>query len=178
MSEMSINSLLTKSVLISQLFCSVDPPLAFAQGLGSPISEDDVSSWDISIPPSGNGLPTGSGDARQGRETWAERCAACHGERGVGGLADEVVGGIGSLASSAPKKTVGSYWPYTTTLFDYVRRAMPYDAPGELTVPETYAVTAYILYLNELVEETEILDASNLSEIQMPNRNGFNSHWP
>ena len=109
------------------------------------------------------------------------KCLSCHGEGGTSGegLADPLVGGTGSLASGQPVKTVGSYWPYATTLFDYIRRAMPYDAPLSLTDDEVYAVSAYVLWLNDgIVAEDLVLDAETLPAIKMPNREGFIPYWP
>jgi cytochrome c len=109
----------------------------------------------------------------QGKQVFADNCAACHGDAGVGGIKDRLVGGRGSLASDAPLKTVGSFWPYATTLFDYIHRAMPYQAPGSLSVDDTYAVAAYILSLNEILPADGKLDRDSLPKIRMPNRNGF-----
>jgi cytochrome c len=142
-------------------------------GLGEPATTADIALVDISVPPSGRGLPAGSGDARAGAKVYAAKCQACHGEKGVGKPGDPLVGGIGTLASRSPLRTVGSYWPYATTLFDYTRRAMPTTAPRSLTPDEVYAVTAYILYLNGIVGETHTLDAQTLPQVKMPNRDGF-----
>lgn len=101
------------------------------------------------------------------------KCVSCHGEKGSGKPADALVGGIGSLASHAPLKTVGSYWPYATTLFDYLRRAMPYDKPMSLSSDEVYALSAYILFLNGIVPEDAAMDAMSLPKVEMPNRYGF-----
>jgi cytochrome c len=106
------------------------------------------------------------------------KCAACHGANGTGKPADTLAGGIGSLSSAAPLKTVGSYWPYATTLFDYVRRAMPYDRPLSLSDNEVYAVSAYILALNGIIGEDATMNAKTLPQVEMPNRNGFVSYWP
>lgn len=144
---------------------------------GRPATADEVTAWDISIPPDGRGLPPGSGTAKQGAAVYAAKCVACHGERGVGKPADALVGGIGTLASAAPLKTVGSYWPYATTLFDYVRRAMPYDRPMSLSSDEVYAVSAYILSLNGIIPEDATIDAGTLPKVNMPNRNGFVDYW-
>ena len=144
---------------------------------GNPATADEVTAWDISIPPDGRGLPPGSGTAKQGAAVYAAKCVACHGERGVGKPADALVGGIGTLASTAPLKTVGSYWPYATTLFDYVRRAMPYDKPMSLSSDEVYAVSAYILSLNGIIPEDATIDAGTLPKVNMPNRNGFVDYW-
>jgi cytochrome c len=125
----------------------------------------------------GNGrahaLPAGSGDAKQGAAVYAAKCQACHGEKGMGKPADALVGGIGSLATAKPVRTVGSFWPYATTLFDYTRRAMPLQAPKSLTDDEVYAVTAYILAQNGIIAETVQMNAQTLPQVKMPNRDGF-----
>jgi cytochrome c len=144
---------------------------------GRPATADDVAPWDISIPPDGRGLPPGSGTAKQGVAVYVAKCIACHGERGVGKPADALVGGIGTLATATPLKTVGSYWPYATTLFDYVRRAMPYDKPMSLSSDEVYAVSAYILSLNGIIPEDAAMDARTLPKVKMPNRDGFVNYW-
>lgn len=146
--------------------------------LGKEISEGELSAWDISIAPGGGGLPPGSGSVSAGAEVYAAKCAQCHGETGTEGPTDPLAGGVGSLTSDAPMKTVGSFWPYATTLFDYTRRAMPYDAPQSLTADETYAVTAYVLHLSRIVENNTILDDASLPTIEMPNKDGFVSYWP
>jgi mono/diheme cytochrome c family protein len=148
-------------------------------GLGQPISPQDLAAWDISIGPGGAGLPPGRGTARQGALVYAEKCVACHGEQGAGQPNDRLVGGIGSLAGDqTPVRTVGSFWPYATTLFDYVRRAMPWPQPRSLSDDEVYAVSAYILHLNGIVGETELIDASSLPKIKMPNRDRFFAVYP
>ena len=123
--------------------------------------------------PDGEGLPTGSGTAKTGTSVYLANCMACHGEKGTGGINDTLVGGHGSLTSNRPQKTIGSYWPYATTLFDYVRRAMPYQTPGSLTNDEIYAVTAYLLYLNDIIDQDKELNAETLPEVKMPNRDNF-----
>ena len=144
---------------------------------GRPATADEVAVWDISIPPDGRGLPSGSGTAKQGAGVYTAKCLACHGEKGVGKPADALVGGIGTLATATPLKTVGSYWPYATTLFDDVRRAMPYDKPMSLSSDEVYAVSAYILSLNGIITEDATMDAGTLPKVKMPNRNGFVDYW-
>jgi len=146
---------------------------ALADGFGRPARPDEIALWDIDVRPDGKGLPHGSGTAEQGKQIFADNCAACHGDNGVGGIKDRLVGGRGTLASDAPLKTVGSFWPYATTLFDYVHRAMPYQAPGSLSTDETYAVVAYILSLNGIVSAQAKLDEHSLVTVRMPNRDGF-----
>jgi cytochrome c len=147
--------------------------------LGRPISPQEFAAWDISIAPDGAGLPPGSGTATQGAAVYAEKCAACHGEKGAGQPNDRLVGGIGTLAGDqAPVRTVGSFWPHATTLFDYVRRAMPWPQPQSLSNDEVYAVAAYILNLNGIIGETDVLDARTLPKVKMPNRDGFFSVYP
>jgi cytochrome c len=142
-------------------------------GFGHPATDAEIAAWNIDIGRDGKGLPAGKGSVVQGRELFAAQCASCHGEKGEGGLGDRLVGGQGTLATPKPVKTVGSFWPYAPTLFDYIRRAMPLNAPQSLSNDEVYAVSAYVLNLNGLVPETATLDAKSLAEIKMPNRDGF-----
>jgi mono/diheme cytochrome c family protein len=158
--------------------CAVQPPAGKPPALGTPVSAEEVARWDISIPPSGAGLPKGGGTARQGLAVYEQKCLACHGVKGMGKPADVLVGGTGSLASKTPLRTVGSYWPHATTLFDYVRRAMPITNPLSLSDDEVYAVSAYVLHLNGIVGENEQMDAQSLPQVKMPNRDGFISDWP
>jgi len=154
--------------------CVSVPALAQAVQFGHPITPADIAPWDISIGSDGAGLPPGSGTASQGQVVYAAKCQACHGEKGAGGPNDTLVGGMGSLAAGkSPVKTVGSYWPYATTLFDYIRRAMPFPETKSLTNEEIYAVSAYILNLNGIVGTDEVLDAQSLPKVKMPNRDGF-----
>lgn len=146
---------------------------AVAYDFGRPATPEEIKLWDIDVRPDGKGLPAGSGTVVQGKSIYEDNCAVCHGVNGKDGIKDRLVGGQGTLASSRPIKTVGSYWPYATTLFDYVRRAMPYQAPGSLSVDETYAVSAYILSLNGLLPEDGKLDKESLPKVRMPNRDGF-----
>lgn len=142
-------------------------------GLGRPATPEILAAWDIDVRADGQGLPPGHGDVRAGEALFAARCAACHGAGGTGGSADALVGGRGSLATGKPVRTVGSFWPYATTLFDYIRRAMPYDAPQSLSADETYAVSAYLLHRNGILPEDAVLDAGALAAVRMPNRDGF-----
>ena len=148
--------------------------LAEGPGLGRVATPDEIASWDVSIGPDGAGLPPGRGTPKQGEKVFAEKCVACHGEKGAGKPNDQLVGGRDSLSGEqAPVKTVGSFWPYATTLFDYVRRAMPLNAPKSLSDDEVYAVSAYILQLNGIIGEADAMDAQTLPQVQMPNRDGF-----
>jgi S-disulfanyl-L-cysteine oxidoreductase SoxD len=143
-------------------------------GLGRPVTPEESAPWDISIGPDGIGLPAGRGSAKEGAVVFAEKCAGCHGEKGAGKPNDALVGGIGSLVGDQPPvKTVGSFWPYATTLFDYVRRAMPLSASKSLGDDEVYALCAYILQLNGIVGENDVMDARSLPQVPMPNRDGF-----
>lgn len=155
--------------------CAAQPTSApvKAPAFGAPVSAAEIARWDISIPPSGEGLPAGSGTAKQGEAVYNAQCQACHGPKGAGKPADVLVGGIGTLATAKPVRTVGSYWPYATTLFDYTRRAMPTTKPLSLTNDEVYAVTAYVLYLNGIIGESAEMNAKTLPQVKMPNRDGF-----
>jgi cytochrome c len=158
--------------------CAHTTPGSKPPALGSAVSAEEIARWDISIPPSGVGLPKGSGTARQGLQVYEQKCVACHGAKGVGKPADPLAGGVGTLASKTPVRTVGSYWPYATTLFDYVRRSMPITNPLSLSDDEVYAVTAYVLYINGIVGEDLPMNAQSLPQVKMPNRDGFVSDWP
>ena len=142
-------------------------------GVGRAPTADDTRTQEVLVAPDGTGLPAGSGTAVTGKAVFAARCAVCHGAKAEGGDGPSLVGGQGTLATARPKKTVGSYWPYATTLWDYVNRAMPFNQPGTLSHDEVYSVAAYILFLNDIVSETHVLDAKSLPQIKMPNRDGF-----
>lgn len=149
------------------------PTATTGPGLGRVASGAEVAAWDISIPPSGAGLPSGRGTPKEGEAVYVAQCQACHGPKGEGTPADRLVGGIGSLGTGKQVMTVGSFWPYATTLFDYTRRAMPTTKPLSLTNDEVYAVTAYILYLNGIIPEGAEMNAQTLPQVRMPNRDGF-----
>ena len=142
--------------------------------LGEKPTQNQIAALDITVFPDGTGLPFGRGNAIEGRGVYAVRCATCHGPAGEG-TADypQLVGGRGTLKTDRPILTVGSYWPYATTIWDYVHRAMPYDLPGSLTSNEMYAVTAHLLFLNGIIREDELLNQNTLPRVRMPNRNGF-----
>lgn len=141
--------------------------------LGEALKPGQIAAWDIDVRADGVGLPKGQGSVTQGKAIFSESCAACHGDKGQGQLADALVGGKGSLDTAKPLKTVGSFWPYAPTVFDYIRRAMPFNAPQSLTDDQVYAVTAYLLFLNGILPESATLDAASLSDVKMPNRLGF-----
>jgi cytochrome c len=142
-------------------------------GIGRSATPAEIAGWNIDIDRRGDNLPPGSGSVSRGREVFDQQCAACHGAKGEGGVGDRLVGGQGTLATAKPVRTVGSYWPYAPTLFDYIRRAMPQNAPESLSNDDVYAVSAYILGLNGLLPADATLDAGTLSAIKMPNRNMF-----
>jgi len=152
--------------------CSVT--LAESPNLGKAASPEEIASWDVSIGPDGAGLPPGNGTPRQGEQVYLAKCLACHGEKGAGKPNDQLVGGQGSLEPGrAVVKTVGSFWPYATTVFDYVRRAMPLNEPKSLRDDEVYAVVAYILWLNGAIGENDTMNAQTLPAVRMPNQDGF-----
>jgi mono/diheme cytochrome c family protein len=147
-------------------------------GLGRPATPQEIAGWDIDVRAAGAGLPPGHGAVSEGQQVYAHKCAACHGDQGEGSPMDALVGGIGTLATAKPVRTVGSYWPYATTLYDYVHRAMPFNAPQSLTPDQVYAVTAYVLFLNGIVRKDAVMNARTLPRVRMPNRNGFTSPDP
>ena len=143
-------------------------------GIGRAATEQEVAGWNIDIPVDGEDAPPGSGTAAEGQSIYDNACAACHGVFGEGkGRYPGVMGGEGTLDSSDPEKTVGSYWPYATTLWDYIHRAMPFGNAQSLSNDQTYAVTAYVLYLNDIIGFEETVNADNIADIEMPNRDGF-----
>ena len=131
------------------------------------------SQWNLSISPDGENLPVGSGTAEQGKKLFALKCAVCHGPEGIGASAEPLMGEVGSLTSDYPEKTVNSYWPYATTLYDYIRRSMPINAPFSLTSDEVYALCAYILSQDGIIPAELDLNNENLPLVTMPNRDGF-----
>lgn len=141
--------------------------------LGRPVSAQEAARFDLNVFPDGRGLPPGRGTAAQGRALFDAKCAACHGEGGRGASAEEVAGGSEPLTSEWPDKTIGLYWPQATTVFDFVRRSKPMDAPGSLSADEVYALTAWLLHANGVIGEDEEMSAKTLPEVRMPNRDGF-----
>ena len=142
-------------------------------GLGTPVSAAQLALWDIDINAEGVGLPPGGGSVATGQVLYETRCIACHGPGGQNGIADRLAGGHGSLATKTPVRTIGSFWPYAAPLYDYIRRAMPFDSPQSLSANDAYALSAYLLHLNGLLPADASLDARSLPKVVMPNRNGF-----
>lgn len=174
MSRMSA-ALLAGACAAALAACAPATPRAQAQrlGLGQTPGAAQIRGWDIDVRADGTGLPPGRGSVAQGQAIYAARCQACHGANGEKGTAPRLAGGQGTLATKAPVLTVGSYWPYATTLYDYIHRAMPLDSPQSLTPDEVYAVTAYTLHLNGIVKSDAVLDAAALAAVRMPNQDGF-----
>jgi len=179
---MSTRDLAWAAVALALVGCASAPvtsaPVTEAPNLGHTATPAQIAGWDISIQPDGGGLPSGSGTPAKGAVVYEQKCQACHGVRGAGQPNDRLVGGQGTLASQTPVRTVGSYWPYATTIFDYVRRAMPYLQPQSLTNDEVYAVTAYLLRLNGIIGESDEINAQTLPRISMPNRDNFIVVYP
>lgn len=148
-----------------------DTPLA--PSLGTPVTAEDLAKWDVTIFPDGRGLPKGSGTAAEGRALFATRCAHCHGEDGRGATAEELVGPLQPPPPESGSKAIGPYWPYATTLFDFIRRSMPADAPGSLSADEVYALTAYLLTANGLISADAAMNATSLPAVKMPARDRF-----
>lgn len=165
---MSIHKYLAAAVLI------VTAPVAQAESpnLGTPLTPEEIPTYARYVMPDGRGLPDGGGSAEQGAEIYALRCAGCHGETGVEGPIMPPVG-----PNEVWAKPAGRHWPYATTLFDYIRRAMPFDAPKSLTNEEVYALAAYILHRNGLVDEDQVINADTLPKVEMPNRDYFINVW-
>ena len=153
-------------------------PARQSPDLGVPATAGQIAARDMSIPPDGSGLPSGSGTAKSGARVYAAKCAACHGKDGQGSPNDRLVGGRGTLKDARPVRTVGSYWPYATTLFDYIRRAMPYPLPHSLSDEEAYSLTAYLLYLNGIIKQDAKINARTLPRVVMPNRDNFIRAYP
>jgi S-disulfanyl-L-cysteine oxidoreductase SoxD len=142
-------------------------------GLGRTATAADIAAWNIDVQPDGKNLPPGSGTVADGAKIFASTCAVCHGAEGQGGLGPRLVGGIGTLATAHPVKTIGSYWPYATTLFDYIRRAMPFTSPESLTNDQVFALVAFLLNRNGILPDNAVMDRTTLPAVKMPNRNGF-----
>ena len=175
MSTRSLTAAVMVLITVTGYTCSVAQE---TPNLGRPATPAEVAGWDISILPDGTGLPPGSGTPEQGAVVYTQKCQACHGEKGAGQPNDPLAGGQGTLTSKSPVRTIGSYWPYATTVFDYIRRAMPYTQSQSLTNDEVYAVTAYLLQLNGIIGAKDVMNAQTLPQVRMPNRDNFILAYP
>ena len=166
---MSMRKSLAAVAALTLAFGAATAVAADRPGLGKPVTEADLALWDISVGPDGAGLPPGSGTPTQGAVVFAEKCELCHGKAGQNGP---------SAALAGPQRTIATYVPHATTIFDFTRRAMPWPQPKSLTNDEVYAVTAYILALNKIIGDNDVMNAETLAKVQMPNRDGFVSRYP
>ena len=157
-------------LMASVVFAGGDRP---TPRLGKAATPEDVAAWNITIFPDGTGLPAGRGTAAEGKPLFAQQCASCHGDEGIGGTGGELAGGNYALNSESPDKNIGLYWPFATTIFDFTRRAMPMNAPGSLTADQAYALTAYLLFRNGIIGADNEMNAASLPKLNMPNRDGF-----
>ena len=155
------------------VFLFISALLAPAQQVGRAPATDEIRQYGLTIAPDGKGLPAGKGTPSQGRDLFSAKCARCHGEKAQGDIGPPLTGGQGSLATKKPLKTVGSFWPYAPTVWDYVHRAMPFDKAGTLQHDEVYSLVAYLLFANGIIAENDIMDARSLAKVRMPNRDGF-----
>ena len=167
---------MSTSRLALLLFVSA-PAIAAGPGLGTPITPAELATWSINVLPDGTNLPKGSGTMAQGAVIYAQKCAMCHGENGKGGHNAELVGAP-PIKTMDGKRTIANFWPYATTVFDYIRRAMPWPQPRSLTDDEVYSLTAYILAQNKIIGEKDVMNAQTLPKVKMPNRNGFTPRFP
>jgi mono/diheme cytochrome c family protein len=172
-------------LMVTSVAISGAPAQMPTYGVGRAPTAEEVKAWDLTIPPDGRGLPPGQGTAVLGKPLYADRCASCHGENGDDPKYRALVGGRGPLTSAElsenldwllggkPVLTIGKFWPYATTLWSYINRAQPFDEPGSLTPDQVYAVTAYLLFLNGIIGEADVINARTLPAVKMPNRDGF-----
>src|SRR5262245_28547366 len=158
--------------------CAGSAGAAEGPRLGKPLTASDLAAWDISIMPDGAGLPPGSGTAAQGAAIYAQKCITCHGENGKGGVSAALVTDRKITSVSAADKSIANFWPYATTVFDIIRRAMPWNLPRTLSNDEVYALTAYVLAQNKLIGEGDVMNAQTLPQVRMPNRDGFIPRFP
>jgi cytochrome c len=175
---MSTHNLAAAGALVMGIATALHVGAQQSPGLGAPISAADLAPWDIGVQTDGQGLPAGSGKAAAGEKIYVAKCQACHGVDGAGKPYDQLVGGQGTLDKLDQVRTVGSYWPYATTIFDYVRRAMPFATPETLTNDEAYALTAFLLYKNGIIKANDEMNARTLPRVRMPNRDGFIVAYP
>jgi S-disulfanyl-L-cysteine oxidoreductase SoxD len=167
------------SILVSGfLLLTSSVSVAEGPGLGEPITAADIATWDIAVLPDGTGLPPGNGTAAQGAPIYAAKCALCHGVNAEGGISLALVGGEPLTNGIDTVKTIANFWGNSTTLFDYTRRAMPWLTPRTLTDNEVYALTAYLLALNDIIDDSDVMDADTLPLVRMPNADGFIIRFP
>ncbi|MBI2815727.1 MAG: cytochrome c [Acidobacteria bacterium] len=159
--------------LVALASCAAARAQTPLHNLGRTPSAEEIRAWDISINPEGKGLPPGSGTAKQGETLYEHKCARCHGKTGTEGPNEPLIGGQGTLQTERPVRTIGSFWPFATTIWDYINRGMPQYEEGSLSADQVYAITAFLLYRNGIIHESDVIDANSLPKIQMPNRNGF-----
>jgi cytochrome c len=171
---------LKRAISTASLLLAVASSVALAEtpNFGKPIDEAAIAPWDISIMPDGTGLPKGSGTPSQGAPIFAEKCAACHGDNGKGGEAIALISDRELIGINAAQKTIRNFWPYSTTVFDFIRRAMPFQMPHSLDDDEVYALTAYILAGNKLIGPNDTMDAKTLPKVKMPYRDNFIIRFP
>lgn len=165
--------MLAMSIALTQAFPATAADASARPRLGHPLTPEQAQRQALNVFPDGRGLPAGRGNAVDGQPLFQQKCALCHGDAGRGATAEELAGGEAPLASQSPDKTIGLYWPYATTIFDFVRRAMPLNAPGSLSADEVYALTAYLLFENRLIGQHDEINATTLPRVRMPNRDGF-----
>jgi S-disulfanyl-L-cysteine oxidoreductase SoxD len=169
----------TKIFAFVALLVWAAPAAADGPNLGQPISEADLAPWDLTVMPDGSGLPLGSGTPAQGKALFAANCAICHGDNGKGGIAEAVVvDDPPPLSGPGSVKSIGNFWPASTSIFDFIRRAMPFTQPRSLSTDQVYALTAYLLYMNKVIGESEVMDAKTLPQVKMPNRDNFFPEFP
>lgn len=166
-----------EAILVSGALLAAAPALAGSpatQGLGRPALPEEIAAWNIDVRPDGEGLPEGKGSVKDGEQLFLDNCAVCHGEFGEGaGRWPVLAGGQGTLKSERPEKTIGSFWPYASTAYDYIHRAMPFGSNMTLTPDQTYAIVAYLLNLNDLVKDDFVLSKANFPKVELPNQPNF-----
>jgi mono/diheme cytochrome c family protein len=170
------NSTWTKTICLAGVYTALTiggVAHAADPNLGRVLTPKELAGWNIDVFPDGTGLPPGKGTVAQGEKVYQAQCVACHGAKLEGGLGPALTGGMGTLKSDKPVKTIGSYWPYAPTVFDYIRRSMPFQAPQTLSNDDVYSVTAYILQVNGIIQKDATMDAKTLPAVKMPNREGF-----
>lgn len=168
----------TRKLIVLLFALGANAAIAAGPNLGKPVTAADIAAWDISIQPDGTGLPPGSGTPAQGVKIYAQKCALCHGDNGKGGTSAALVGGAPLTTGIETAKTIANFWGYSTTVFDFIRRAMPWQQPRSLTNDEVYALTAYVLSINKLIGENDAMNAETLPKVKMPNRDGFIIRFP